>query len=1627
MKQTTTPFFTRKNLNGKLLYLYCIALLSGATAAFGQTNGSRAGQEKLESYYTKLQAFNILQSVQKSTGASNADMLEFTNYYQDKIYAADRQEFWNKVSNGSVTSDADIQNYAQTLEADYVNLYRSFQQVKTEFPNSIPQNSPGRHRVLSPQPCNPACDNIDFSNGNLNGWYAYYRVNSSTPTGYVFSAPVGGACGPVTAAAWDPNTSTYQVSLTSGPGLDPIAGALIPVVCPGSSFSCRIGDGPIPQAQMGTLSQTFTVTQQNANFVYMYAVVLENPAHNYYQQPFFNVVMLDQNNDTIPNCGNYSVVSGPGLPGYKSIYYAPDADTVYCKPWSTVFVPLQNYIGQCVTIIINTSDCALGGHFGYAYFAAKCSVGIISNARVICKGNDTLTAPSGVATYKWTGPCIIGPNNNQKCIIGCAGTYKCALASIANALCADTVSITIPPYTPMTLSISGTNIKCNGGNNGSAAVSVSGGVQPYTYLWSPGGGTNSSKSNLTAGTYKVVVTDSNGCRDTASIILTQPVALAASIASFNNLKCYGDNSGSATVSVSGGTPGYNYIWAPSGGTSATASNLPAGSYTVTVTDAHGCITSASVNLTQPPQLLVAIVANSHKICHGSNNGAAQANVSGGTPAYTYLWSNGSTKAVSGPLSAGSYTVTVTDADGCSATASVNFSQPPLLIASIISVTDLKCFGGSNGSASASAAGGTPSYTYLWNPTGQTNSTATGLSAGSYTVTVSDSCGANASAVALITQPPMITESVTAIPVKCNGGNTGGASASVSGGVPSYAYLWSPAGGTNALATGLTAGTYTCTVTDNNGCTSSANTTVSQPASLIVNAVVNTNVSCFGGNNGSADASSLGGTPNYHFSWAPTGGNNSNASNLSAGTYTITVTDANGCTGSSSVTITQPTPVTVTIGSVTNVGCNGGNDGSANAIGGGGVSPYAYNWSNGSTSPAVSGLSAGSYTVTVTDANGCTAHNSVLIGQPAILVSGIASYTNVTCNGGNNGTATVSAHGGTLPYAYSWSNGNTTATAVALAAGTYTATVTDAHSCTSTCMVTIVQPAQLSTSFNSGEPSCFGMNNGWLTVNVSGGSAPFQYAWSNGASAATATDLTAGSYTVNIRDMNNCPASGFTTLSQPASLTAMVGNISNATCYGYANGSATAMPSGGTAPYAYHWYTPVVQYTNTAIGLRAGAYTVKVTDYNGCTSTANFNITQPSKVATSASAPDSACSGSPVVITASGSGGVGNYSYQWSAGNGTSANCIVNPYFTSTYTVTAIDGNGCRGDSATVTIKALKLLASAVTVKPNQMVCQGDTASIYTNVNTSGSGPVTILWSNGYYGAGPFTVYVQSDTVFTVTVSDFCGDTVRKSIYLQMNPAPKISIPPMAGAACSGVTLWFKDTSLANAGDSYLWNFGDNQYSTQTSPSHTYMQSGLYDVTVQVTNHLGCKASASADASITVYPAAVAMFSESPVTVNILNPTVNFTNESQDATIWTWYFGDGDSSKAANPVHTYAQPGIYYVTLTTNNDYGCAGVFTDSLIIQPQFTIWIPSAFTPNAYGRNDYFTAKGIGISQFYMMIFDRWGNQIFTTNDINRGWDGRANGGSEVALEDVYVYKIQVTDIFNQQHSYIGSVTLIK
>jgi hypothetical protein len=708
-----------------ILSVFFLVIIA-STTSFAQSKG-----EKIEAYTAKLTSLHIFNTVRVKTGASFADMKMFCQFYRENI-EADRGTFGLAVMNGTIKSNADIQNYANIKVNEYINLYNTFQ--ATIKPHMVWGKTLNRYTPPTVQAsCNPSCDNFDFENGTLLAWTACYAANNSTSSSFVTSTPTcTGPLGSVTTAANDPATSTNQVSIVSGTGFDPIAGSFIPVVCPtGGKTSVMIGDGTTPNFGVAILKQSFQITAANPNLTFMYAVVLENPAgHAYHQQPYFNVALLDSIGDTI---GNYRIVSGPGLPGFKAFYYPTNADSVFCKTWTTVSVSMKKYMGQCVSLIATSYDCALGGHFGYAYFDATCTTaGITASSKAVCGKNVTLTAPGSGGSYKWTGPCILGSDSAQSAIVTCGGVYRVIIKDnlgIKGSI--DTLYDTLKSGPPMTIALtSKTNVLCNGYNTGSAVVKVtSGGVKPFTYNWSPSGGTNDTATGLVAGAYTVTVSDSNGCTRDTTFNITQPTALGLT-SSAVNAAC-GKNNGSASVVVSGGVKPYTYSWTPSGGTKDTAKGLSAGSYTCSVTDSNGCPNFA-IALISDTTTLTDSLTIIDPTCNSSCNGMVIAKAKGGTPPYTYSWSTGATTDTIGGLCASSYTVTVTDSKSCNNVMSFTVSQPLLL--SI--VIDSSITGGCTNTVWATVSGGTPPYTYMWS-NGATTDTVKNLCAGSYTITVTD--------------------------------------------------------------------------------------------------------------------------------------------------------------------------------------------------------------------------------------------------------------------------------------------------------------------------------------------------------------------------------------------------------------------------------------------------------------------------------------------------------------------------------------------------------------------------------------------------------------------------------------------------------------------------------------------------------------------------------------------------------------------------------------------------------------------------------------------------------------------------------------------------------------------------
>ncbi|HFA51197.1 MAG TPA: T9SS type A sorting domain-containing protein [Bacteroidetes bacterium] len=671
-------------------------------------------------------------------------------------------------------------------------------------------------------------------------------------------------------------------------------------------------------------------------------------------------------------------------------------------------------------------------------------------------------------------------------------------------------------------------------------------------------------------------------------------------------------------------PTNNGTYQPNSPLSAFDGEDQAGTWTLTIQDVAnqdgGSLNAWSLEICasgggNPP--LVVTASGTNVSCNGAADGTATASATGGTGTYTYAWSNGGTTQTITNLGPGSYSVTVTSGTDTQV-ASTTISQPTAVVATATG-NDTTC-GMDNGSAAVSVSGGTAPYTYLWS-NGATTASISALAAGTYGVTATDAGGCTGTANVTIGASSGFTASATATDASCSGVSNGSATASPTGGAAPFSYAWSN-GGTTQTINNLAAGTYNVTVTDNNGCVANASATVNNGAGVSIT-VSGTDAACSGATDGTATATPSGGTAPYSYAWS-NGGTAQTISGLAAGTYTATVTDANGCNDVGSVTIGNGVGVTITV-TGTDAACSGATDGTATATPSGGTSPYSYAWSNGGNTQTISGLAAGTYTATVTDANGCNDVGSVTINNGA-GVSITVSGTDAACSQASNGTATATPSGGTAPYSYAWSNGGNTQTISGLAAGTYTATVTDANGCNDVGSVTINNGAGVALSASATNVSCNGGSDGTASATPSGGTAPFSYLWSNGATTQAVTGLAAGSYSVVVTDANGCTASANATVVQPS---AMSVNVTGTNPTTGSTGSATANATGGTPPYSFVWNIGAT--SQTIANLPAGTYSVTVADANGCTQTGSITLTETGGVTCGTFASTNV----PVFISASG--------------------------------------------------------------------------------------------------------------------------------------------------------------------------------------------------------------------------------------------------------------------------------------------------------------------------------------------------------------------------------------------------------
>lgn len=1072
---------------------------------------------------------------------------------------------------------------------------------------------------------------------------------------------------------------------------------------------------------------------------------------------------------------------------------------------------------------------------------------------VNCTGGSTggvsLTVSGGTGTfaYSWTGPN--GFTAATKDITSrTAGAYSVTITSGAATPKVDNFTITEPTAALASSKVI-TNINCFGQATGAVVLTATGGTAPYTYLWSS---TETTKdiSSKAAGNYSVVITDAKGCTKSETADITQPTSALASSKVVTNVNC-GQTTGTIVLTVTGGTAPYTYLW-NGGETTKDLSGKGAGSYSVTITDSKNCTKIETADIT----LLASTLASSKVItnvnCFGQNTGSVVLTVTGGATPYTYLWSSTeTTKDISGKV-AGTYNVTIRDANGCSKTETADITQPTAALASSKVVTNINCFGQATGSVVLTATGGTTPYTYLWSG-GETTKDLSNKAAGSYSVTITDAKSCTKIETADITQPSAALSATSSVTnIKCTTGNDGAIALTVSGGTAPYTYSWTGPNSFTATTkdiASLIAGGYSVTLTDSKGCAHTLGPIqVTEPAAIVITPSV-TNASC-GTSTGAINVTITGGSSPLTYKW--TGPNNftsttQNISALEVGAYILEVTDNNGCKKTASVSVSTTNP-SFTVGNTsTNVACKDGANGTINLTVTGGNGTFTYAWAGPSfsaTTKDIATLKAGAYNVTVTEpsTNCKVIPAAILITEPTAIAISTPQIVDVRCKGDASGEITITVSGGTSPYNYSWTSPNgftavNTRAIGTLKAGVYNVTVTDDKGCTKSSTGEVKEPT--GNALTVGAPSvtnakCNGGSTGAIVISISGGTPQYTYIWS-GSNGFTSTqqnpsNLAAGTYKVTATDNNGCKViSNDITVGQPAALV-ITGTVTNA--ISACNGKIDIAVTGGTGGYAYTWAGKDVSVTSEdQISLCPGeTFTVTVTDANLCTATRTFTVTgtiaPPIRLTDSTVVSQAGCPGQGNgAITIAFSGGKSDFSFEWLNSNGVviGRSKDITRLAAGRYRVKITDAVNQSYLSGEIEIKESASTISIATASAKPQSCSATDGEIRIDVS-GGVIPYKYIWNNGFTSKDLLGVVEGKYSVTVMDNNNCLGD--KKDLAVERNLCPLTVNNTVKTVNCFGdkasVTI-----NIQNGEPGYVITWGTNQ---TVRINNTPLRDGSYEIT-----------------------------------------------------------------------------------------------------------------------------------------------------------------------------------------------------
>ncbi len=1152
-----------------------------------------------------------------------------------------------------------------------------------------------------------------------------------------------------------------------------------------------------------------------------------------------------------------------------------------------------------------------------------------------------------------------------------AGKHFVTVTDLDGCMLIDSIIIEEKP--PFSYDIQTVDAQCFGVSNGSISITDN---SSYAYNWNTGDTIN-ALSNLAGGIYSVTITDTLGCTAIETLTINNTSLASLEIAG-TNATCLGMNNGSVSVNDTLNLTGYSYLW-NTGDSINTLSGIAPGTYFVLVTSPEGCLNADSIDIGVDREVpLIANITNS--TCDGLNNGAISINDSLDITGYQFGWSNGATTQSIDNLTAGVYSVAVSDSIGCIAAATLEVPNTTQLTFTS-KVTNGTCDIAKNGSILINDSTDVTGYTFQWS-TGDTTQMLSNIVPEKYAVTVTDNngCSATDSITVEITRDLIIgfLEKNTT----CDGLTDGSSTIVISQGqaLPLLTIEWSTGDSTQSIF-GLAPGDYSFLVTDTFGCTVFGEPTIEVGATFPIVETV-TDATCIGVSDGSIILNDSAGVDGISIVWS-TGDSTQSIAGLLAGEYSYVATDTAGCSREGTVVIGNQREFVGVNLSKTDVSCEGFSDGTISVSNAAEIPGGNYVWSTNDSTQNLTNIGTGTYTVTATDSDGCSGAQSIsIISLNSIDVS--ISQTEVSCTGVMDGSASINLGAFTDSLTISWNTGDTTQTITGIAVGTYSATVTTNTGCMATTSIEVTADSSLQIGLTGNNINCPDVDDGRINASVigRGSNDGLTFLWNTNETSANISNLAPGDYAVTVTDTTGCIGIGGVRLNPADTIQIILTSVQPECMDTIGTGAIFSTVSGGSGNFSYNWSTGD---TTAAIGqLVEGTYILTLTDSEGCMVIDSATLINPPDLIVSATETKAAtCEGTTdgiadVLV----SGGTSPYNINWSTGGSTPTLSNLNP---GTYSVEVTDAGGCQMTQNVTISQAtnIGLVVTELTSSSGQSV-----ADASASVSVSGGlAPYTINWDNGAVGD---TVNNLSPGLHEVIATDANGCFASGSVEVGFFELD-VNVIEIRDLRCNG-DINGRATAEPTSGPppySYLWSTGD------TTATVTELSGGQHSVTVTdgdgkkgrgvvnitepepiffnleitppgcatssngriVINAVGIVGNALYEFGFGVSPDSVingisignkrfgildangcradTMFTIEALSANPPSPifgvgtlgliatfTDSSTNEPNE---YLWKFGDGSTSTEASPIHEYADTGAYEVCLIVSNT--CA---TDSL-------------------------------------------------------------------------------------------------